>query len=224
MTEDRPATAKIAAALVLVQIALPRVTKTHTADVPTKSGGSYSYTYADLADVTDALLPLLNSQGIAWTCLPRQTPNGYELVGTLLHESGESIEGSLPLWGRQAQELGSSITYARRYLLGCMTGVVTEDDDDGRRAAARPSRTVAYSGPSTRELLDRVDAIAVQLDKTYEEVTAKWRRDHGGMTLDDLDAARPEQVQTLVTALENYLAKHREEQEQAAATEATPDA
>lgn len=200
------------AALATVQSTLPTVAKTKTANIPGKNGGNgYSYTYADLADITDAILPLLSANGIAWVCLPRATANGYELVGTLRHVSGQCVEGALPLWGRQAQELGSSITYARRYLLGCMTGVVTEDDDDGARAAARPERTAAYNGPSTAELLARVDAYAQELGVTYEEVTAKFRAEHGNLSLDDLDAMIPERVAHLESALSAWVAKKRAE-------------
>ena len=121
----------IYAALAAFQAELPKVAKTKTANVPTKSGGSYSYTYADLVSVTEAALPLLTKNGLAFITTPRQTDRGYELVGILTHTTGEKIEGALPITGNAAQEIGSSLTYGRRYLLGCMTGLVTDDDDDG---------------------------------------------------------------------------------------------
>lgn len=43
----------------------------------------------------------------------------------------------MPLAKHDPQGVGSAITYARRYALGCMTGVVTEEDDDGN-AASQP--------------------------------------------------------------------------------------
>lgn len=138
----------LAAALAAVQSELPTVHKGNRATVPTKAGGSYSYTYADLGDVSAAALPLLSSHGLAFTCLPRvaEGRNGYELTGVLLHTSGERIEGALPLSGNTPQEWGSSITYMRRYLLGSLTGLVTDDDDDGntiQRAARAPRKPPA---------------------------------------------------------------------------------
>ena len=124
---------------------MPTVPKTHEADT-----GTYRYRYADLADVTSAAMPLLTAQGLSFSTCPRYTEHGYELVGVLLHESGESMEGALPIHGSSAQQLGFAITYARRYLFGCMTGVVTDDDDDGR-AASRPPREPrqrAAAGPA----------------------------------------------------------------------------
>lgn len=126
----------LAAALVAFQARLSKVGKSKTATVPTKAGGSYSYKYADLVDVTAQIVPALVEHGLAFVCLPRLAPNGkYELVGTLTHgASGEQMEGSLPLTGGTEQALGSSLTYLRRYLLGCMTGVVTDEDEDGTAA------------------------------------------------------------------------------------------
>lgn len=130
----------LAVALAAFQAEVPSVGKSKTANVPTKSGGSYSYRYADLADLTAAAFPLLVKHGLAFTACPRLTEGGgYELVGRLMHTSGESIEGALPLFGRTSQEIGSSITYNRRYLIGCLTGLVTDDDDDG--AASQGART-----------------------------------------------------------------------------------
>ena len=143
-------TQSLAAALAAFQAEMPTVPKSHRASVPTKSGGSYSYTYADLADVSAAVTPLLAKHGLAFSCCPRPADRGYELVGRLLHTSGESVEGSLPLNGTTPQEMGSSITYMRRYLLGALTGVVTDDDDDGRQAqvAAKRQQRPAETRPT----------------------------------------------------------------------------
>ena len=87
-----------------------------------------------LQALLDATRPVLAKHGLAFTALP----GGGQLVGMLLHESGQTLTGSLPISGGTPQALGSSITYGRRYLLGCMTGLVTDDDDDGQVAAAEP--------------------------------------------------------------------------------------
>lgn len=133
----------IAAALSAFQAEMPTVAKTKQANA-----GSYRYTYADLADVQAAAMPLLTKHGLAFTCLPGFSDGALILTGRLMHASG-FLEGSLPLFGRQAQELGSSITYARRYLFGALTGVVTDDDDDGH--SATQGRTATQPKPSTGE-------------------------------------------------------------------------
>ena len=85
-------------------------------------------------------MPLLAKHGLSFTALPTYTEQGALLVGRLLHTSGDSLEGSLPIHGRAMQEIGSSLTYARRYLLGCITGLVTDDDDDGQAATTAAKR------------------------------------------------------------------------------------
>lgn len=98
--------------------------------------------YADIASITEDIMPILTKHGLAFTCSPRSADNGYEIVGRLLHVSGDMIEGALPLFGNDAQKIGSSITYARRYLLCALTGVVTGDEDDDGNAATTTSERV----------------------------------------------------------------------------------
>jgi hypothetical protein len=142
MTEQPPPLASLAKALAAFQSEMPKVGKAQKATVPLKAGGSYSYKYAGLPDVVDAVVPLLTKHGLSFTCCPRRAADGtYELAGILLHTSGESLTGSLPIFGRQAQEIGSAITYGRRYLLGCMTGVVTDEDEDGSLANQAQQRS-----------------------------------------------------------------------------------
>ncbi len=150
----------IAAALVAFQKQMPKVAKDKTADT-----GKYTYTYADLGSLSDAALPILNSLGVAFTCCPRRCEDGgYELVGVLLHESGESIDGALPIFGRDPQAIGSAVSYGRRYLLGMLTGLVTEDDDDGARASrpaegrAQRTRTEPPPTPAQRLSASRANA------------------------------------------------------------------
>lgn len=127
----------LAAALAAVQAKLPEVRKTETATVPMKSGGKYSYTYADLADVSRAVLPLLGQNGLAFTCMPTINAAGrFVLAYSLLHSSGEREGGEYPLPASgTAQEIGSAITYGRRYVLCAITGVAPDADDDGSAAS-----------------------------------------------------------------------------------------
>lgn len=208
----------LARALIAVQAELPWVAKTKTADM-----GNYSYTYADLGDVTAAAIPLLTKNGLAFSCCPRVTEKGgYEVVGVLLHESGETREGALPLHGNDPQKLGGSITYMRRYLLGCMLGIVTDDDADGRQAiGSTPTR--AWDGPSTADLLNQIDADATRAGVTYEQATAKLRDGLGGITVDDLDTIDPWRIAPFAEVVKAHADKVVAEREAAAAAEATPE-
>jgi hypothetical protein len=131
-------------ALAKFQAALPRVGKGEQADVPGKDGKrGYSYKYADLADISRAVLPLLGQFGLAFTAKPTVLESGaFALHYKLTHSSGEVDEGYylLPSPERTGpQQVGSAITYARRYCLCAVTGIHPDgEDDDGARAQSAP--------------------------------------------------------------------------------------
>jgi hypothetical protein len=127
----------LAAALAKLQAELPAIAKDQTATVPTKGGGEYSYTYADLAAISAVVLPRLGNLGLSFTARPTYSGDRFVLAYSLLHESGERLDGEYPLpTGGTPQALGSAITYGRRYSLCAVTGVATTDDDDDAAAAA----------------------------------------------------------------------------------------
>ena len=131
--------ANINAALVAFQAELPDVSKGST-------NPAFKSKYADLADVTKAVFPVLAKHGLAFTTAPDDTGDGLVLRYALVHTSGEAIRGVWPLPdGAKAQELGSWITYGRRYCLSAVTGVTPDEDDDGNKAtgAARSQRQTA---------------------------------------------------------------------------------
>lgn len=129
----------LVAALAAVQAELPRVAKENTAKVKSDKG-SYTYRYADLAEITPLILPLLSRNGLAWTTCPTVTSDGrFVLRYALKHTSGESEQGEYPLPKPDSspQVLGSAITYARRYALCAVTGVAPGGDDDDAAEAQR---------------------------------------------------------------------------------------
>lgn len=134
MTEHKT----FADALAAFQAEMPTVEKRHTAKM-----GTYSYTYADLADVSAAATPLLAKHGLAFTCTPEVRDTGVTVLrGTLMHATG-SVAGELPIKGNTPQDWGSWVTYMRRYLLGCLTGIVTDEDDDAAGVSAPARKDVA---------------------------------------------------------------------------------
>ena len=135
----------LVAALAKVQAQLPHVGKGKTGEVSgtTKDGRpfKYNYQYADLADIAEAIHPLLAANGLAFIAQPRLIDGQYLLIGSLEHVSNDKREGCfpLPLHDRVTpQQIGSAITYGRRYLLCSLTGVVADEDDDGAAASKAP--------------------------------------------------------------------------------------
>lgn len=134
--------AALAEALAKFQAALPTVHKSETATVKTKTGGEYKYRYADLAMVSAKVLPLLGAVGLSFTASPTLTDGRFVLAYRLMHSSGGSVDGEYPLpTSGTPQEIGSAITYARRYALCSVTGVAPDEDDDDAQAAEVASRS-----------------------------------------------------------------------------------
>lgn len=151
----------LVAALVKAQGEFPVIRKANTADIPTKSGGTFSYSYADIGDVNDAVNPILRHWGLVVTQWPSIAPDGSPALTTrLLHTSGQWIseQMSLQTEGAGAQGQGSGITYARRYAKAAILDLVIEGDDDGR-AAQGTSKPNAAVNAETGEVDPRVDAI-----------------------------------------------------------------
>jgi hypothetical protein len=116
--------------------ALARAQKAMSHPKKTKTNPHFKSDYADLADVLNAVRPALNEQGIAIV----QTVDNGDLV-TELRYNDEVIASRLPLnLDVKPQELGSQLSYLRRYALSAIVGVASEADDDGNAAQTAPVR------------------------------------------------------------------------------------
>ena len=80
--------------------------------------------------------------------------NSVIVETTLSHISGEWVRGSLkmPLVKLDPQAVGSAITYARRYALSAMIGIVSEEDDDGESAMGRTQTQAQVKAPVKQEV------------------------------------------------------------------------
>jgi len=100
--------------------------------------------YADLASCFDAVRKPLGENGLIVTQTTEIREQGFVLVTMLAHASGQWVKSEYPLpsTGRP-QELGSALTYARRYSLSAITGIAADDDDDAEAAEAKRQTTDA---------------------------------------------------------------------------------
>lgn len=100
--------------------------------------------YADLGAVWETCRELLAANGLAVTHTFKESPTGDTLtcVAILLHVEGGRIESQLTmkLAKTDPQAVGSAITYARRYTLAALVGIVVDDDDDGNRSSGTGSQ------------------------------------------------------------------------------------
>lgn len=110
--------------------------------------------YADLNSVIDASLSVLNDAGIV-VLQPTVVLEGKQYVETkLIHaDSGESISGYTEIVVKSAtdaQQVGSGISYARRYGLQSLV-VLKATDDDSETAVGRGDTKVVLSSPVVKE-------------------------------------------------------------------------
>ena len=91
--------------------------------------------YATLESVTDTA-----RQATKHGLSAIQLVNGDEVITMLCHESGEYVQSCTRVMAskQNAHGYGSGITYARRYALAAILGIVNDPDDDGNAAASSP--------------------------------------------------------------------------------------
>ncbi len=123
--------------------------------------------YASLAAVIDAVIPVLNANGVGVLQLPSIEGSEVQLTTILMHSSGQRLSSTVgaPLGKKQdAQAVGSAITYLRRYSLQSIMGLPVEDDDGN--AASRSQRRQ----PQRRQVPET--AAPTQADKDWAALIA----------------------------------------------------
>lgn len=95
--------------------------------------------YATLAAIMEACRPALSANGIAVLQATSVETEPFRVCVTtiLTHTTGEFIKETLSLKpaADTPQAIGSCISYARRYGLSALVGIVADDDDDGNAAS-----------------------------------------------------------------------------------------
>lgn len=150
MIRTSETTAALYKALVAASKELSAVPKTKQS-----KGEKFTYTYATLDSVIDMLRSVLPRHGVWFLQQLSSAESGTELFTRVIHESGEWVEDSIIFGATEvrggasdAQKIGASITYFRRYALCAAFGVCTDEDTDG--AAARPVRAPQPQRPQSQ--------------------------------------------------------------------------
>ena len=163
----------LAKALLCVQRTVQPVTK----DAENPFTNSW---YASLNSVMDTCRDALIENGI-WLCqypVPVEQPNAIGLVTKLTHAESGQWQSSLavvPLPKADPQGMGSAMTYARRYALTAMLGMVTEDDDgegakNGKKSPTRPKLPVIT--PESQKARHRDPSAANNISNTSNRPSA----------------------------------------------------
>jgi hypothetical protein len=155
--------------------------------------------YATLDTGLVVIRDALSKNGISFTQTTRMDGDVLFLDTRIMH-GDEWIEGEYPVakFPSKPQEIGSAITYARRYSLFAICGVTGEDDDDGN-AASSPTPAPSKKASSSDEQSQLIfDGLAASLGSTHH-------------TPAELDAWVAKNLTTINKMLPEHKTKLREE-------------
>ncbi len=123
----------------------------------------YKSKYADLPSILDACKTPLKESGLALSHHMKAEGEDLVMVSVLTHaESGDAMESIFPVFGKKPQEIGSSMTYARRYNIQALLDIPTDEDDDGNRAnnAPKAKAPVKKVVPPTENQIQTIRTLA----------------------------------------------------------------
>lgn len=169
--------------------------------------------YATLAQVRDTVTPALTKHGLCIIQATSADDSRIVLSTRLLHKSGQWIESTYPVAIGKPQEMGSAITYARRYCLSAICGIASEEDDDGNEAQKSPpiaptipKAFTPATGPTKHGTLEDKDELCREIDGFMRLKDLEiWGGNY--MTKDRINSLHPDHADTVRNS---YVEKMRE--------------
>lgn len=150
---------------------LAKALATFQAKMPTlpKNASGYGYKYTPLDVVVDAMRDHMAECGLSYVQMPSTPPVEYgpavALTTRLMHTSGQWVEDSLvipiPKVGKanEAQAYGAALTYARRYALTAMLGIVADEDVDAATMPQKPKAPATNGNGRANVTADQLKAL-----------------------------------------------------------------
>lgn len=126
----------------------------------TKNAESHHNKYANLAAVWDACRTPLSQNKLSVVQLPETTGQVVKVTTILMHESGQWIQSTLTMICKKdgPQDIGSCISYARRYSLSAILGIASEDDDGNKATGNNGNASQERQQTAAQAALERQQA------------------------------------------------------------------
>lgn len=178
-------------------------------DYVTKTGKKINFKYASLPEILKTVRPVLTKNGISIIQEPKTENNTVKITTILIHKSGEWVEFEpieMKAASALAQEIGSAITYGRRYNISSVLGLGSEDDDDGNAAQdgvddksriEEPPQHVQYDYATEKQ----VGMIKSMLAKSNVPIEKILERYHAA----NLESLSKEQASNCITILKKQI-------------------
>lgn len=154
----------------------------------TAQAGKKTYKYLNLATVLKTIKPVFEKHGLAFSQRVTfdNTGEARQVIGTvetiIFDNEEQMVACSYPFFVTgDPQQVGSAITYARRYSLYAVLGIFPDKDDDGAYAQQRyktADRTI--SAEQYTELVKAMDVHNIPSEVRGEFITGTLNRQVGG--------------------------------------------
>lgn len=143
----------------------------------------FKNTYATLGQILSAVTPILNALKLTLT---QPVVEGFVYTVITDIETGEALNSGIKLpENLSPQNIGSAITYFRRYTLSSLLSLEIEEDDDGNAASSHTNASTEekqwlnkYTDKSktkTTETWDKVLGALKSGKYTIEDVKSKYK-------------------------------------------------
>lgn len=165
----------------------------------TAQAGKKTYKYLNLATILKTIKPVFEKHGLAFSQRVTfdNTGETRQVIGTvetiIFDDKEQMVACSYPFFVTgDPQQVGSAITYARRYSLYAVLGIFPDKDDDGAYAkqrydtADRPINAEQYA-----ELVKAMDAHNIPVESRGEFISGTLNRQvrgWRGLTQTDLNS------------------------------------
>lgn len=228
--QEREAKRAYNSAMAKAQACMPTVAKS-------KQNTHTRSTYADLSDIEEQAMPIAYGHGFSVSFNPGgKDDNGNLLVNwCVMHEGGHTEAGQagfpLDAAGSQGktnktgiQAMGSTMTYARRYLICNLFNIATDDDTDGnsqqQRKPAQPyswANTVTQDLPESATPREKAEAVAEALCAQFKrmkglrQIDNEW--DRRAAIINELESKHPDLWEGVIEAYEQR--RHKLDEERA---------
>ena len=167
--------------------------------------------YATLAGTRDGIVAVLSKHGLAVIQGSDVSEVGPVINTRLVHTSGQWIESSYPFAIDKPQQMGSAMTYARRYSLAAICGIASEEDDDGNVAqASQPANPLTPVNSNGTPALPLKRDEARKLFTDLETELYKCDSDAAVMAFEHDYAAKIALLGDWKTHIDNEIAGHRQ--------------
>lgn len=118
-----------------------------------KKNPHFGQKYADFTSCMDACRLPLSQNGLAIVQACQTIDGKLFLVTMIAHTSGQWLKSEFPLnpSKQDSQGIGSAMTYAKRYSLCGILGIVADedgDDDDGETSVGRSNKVKVFNKPN----------------------------------------------------------------------------